>query len=125
MHVNSLLAYYDGMKAFSKREMLILGWLLMNPGAWTDRQVKHGLELGDMNAVRPRITELVGRGALVECGDVVCPVSGKHVRRVRIGEGFLNKSIVAAPVQPVLAGGELVGRCERWKVPARGQCSLF
>jgi len=123
MHVNSLLAYYAGRKEFSKREMMILGWLLMNPGAWTDRQIKTGLEQADMNGVRPRINELIERQALEVVGDTVCPVTGKTVRMVRIGEGFLNRTINAkrSPMneQLVLAGGERVGRNERWKIPAR------
>lgn len=125
MHVNSLLAYYDGRKEFSKREMMILGWLLMNPGAWTDRQVKTGLEQADMNGVRPRINELIERKALVVVGDTVCPVTKKKVRMVRISGDFLEKRIGATSVSPVRVGGELVGRNERWKVPERGQCSLF
>lgn len=124
MHVNSLLAYYEGRKEFSKREMMILGWLLMNPGVWTDRQIKTGLEQADMNGVRPRINELIERRALEVVGDTVCPVTGKTVRMVRISDGFLNRSIVPKAQghrepQPVLAGGERVGRSERWKIPEK------
>lgn len=125
MHVNSLLAYYEGRKEFSKREMMILGWLLMNPGVWTDRQIKTGLEQADMNGVRPRINELIERKALEVVGDTVCPVTGKTVRMVRISGDFLEKRIGATSVSPVQAGGERVGRCERYKIPERGQCALF
>lgn len=125
MHVNSLLAYYEGRKEFNKREMLLLGWLLMNPGVWTDRQIKTGLEMGDMNAVRPRISELLERNALEVAGDTVCPVTGKTVRVVRISEGFLNKSIGATSGSPVRAGGERVGGNVRWKIPESGQATLF
>lgn len=119
MNVNSLLAYYEGRKEFSKREMMILGWLLMNPGAWTDRQIKTGLEQADMNGVRPRINELIGRKALEVAGDTVCPVTGKKVRLVRLSDGFLSKSLGATGGSPVLAGGELVGRRECWKIPEK------
>ena len=126
MHVNSLLAYYEGQKEFSKREMMILGWLLMNPGAWTDRQIKTGLEQADMNGVRPRINELIESKALEVVGDTVCPVTGKTVRMVKISETFLSGNLKRGnSKQPVRVGGVLVGRCERYKIPDRGQCALF
>jgi hypothetical protein len=98
----------------------------MNPGAWTDRQIKTGLEQADMNGVRPRINELIERKALEVVGDTVCPVTGKTVRMVRISGDFLEMRVGATSVSPVRDVGERVGRIERWKVPARaGQCSLF
>ena len=126
MHVNSLLAYYEGRKEFNKREMLLLGWLLMNPGAWTDRQIKTGLELGDMNAVRPRISELIERKALEVSGDTVCPVTGKTVRVVRISDGFLNRTINAKC--SVISGQRVQSgayRAGRYVIPERGQATLF
>jgi hypothetical protein len=40
------------------------------------------LGYGDMNSVRPRITELVDYGAMVEVGDTVDALTGKTVRLV-------------------------------------------
>ncbi len=37
-----------------------------------------------MNACRPRVTELIEAGVLVEHDSVRCPVTGKTVRRVAV-----------------------------------------
>lgn len=49
----------------------------------TDRQVMAALGFTDPNAVRPRITELVQAGLLLECGEVADALTGKTVRLVR------------------------------------------
>ena len=49
----------------------------------TDRQVAEWLGFSDLNAVRPRITELVKAGRLEEAGSTICPVTGRRVRMVR------------------------------------------
>lgn len=46
----------------------------------TDRQVMLGLGKSDMNAVRPRITELLKLQLVVECGWKHCDETGKRVR---------------------------------------------
>ena len=81
MHENSLQAYRQERKKFSEREMLVLAWLDMH-GPATDRQVMRGLKFSEPNAVRPRITELVDAGLLVEIRSVRCPETGKTVRVV-------------------------------------------
>lgn len=86
MHANSIIAYYENRFEFSKREMEILGCLFLNPRDWTDREIRDALRYSDMNAVRPRISELIDKGALEECGSVICPVTGKRVRQIRIRE---------------------------------------
>lgn len=67
----------------SMRQAAILQWLMANPKAFTDREIAAGMGFFDMNAVRPRITELIQQGILEECDSVRCPVTGKSVRRVR------------------------------------------
>jgi len=84
MHTNSIIAYYDGRHKFSKRECEILGWMLMNKAPTTDRNIKSALRYADMNSVRPRITELIKKCCVEECGRVVCGVTGKNVRLVRV-----------------------------------------
>lgn len=51
--------------------------------ALTDREVAILLGRSDMNAVRPRITELIRASLLVESGVKRCPVTKKAVRLVR------------------------------------------
>lgn len=80
MHDNSLAAYRSEEPRLSKRICAILDWLRQN-GAATDRQVAYGMGFGEnLNAVRPRCTELVLLGILVEIGNRKCPTTGKTVR---------------------------------------------
>lgn len=81
IHANSHAAYHQERKKLSRRAMLILAWIDLN-GQHTDREVMRGMGFSDMNSVRPRITELVDAGQLVEVRDVRCPVTRKTVRVV-------------------------------------------
>ena len=52
----------------------------------TSREIATLLGYTDMNAVRPRITELVAMGKIATCGAVTDPVTGRPVavyRRIR------------------------------------------
>jgi len=93
MRENSLLAYYSNMDVFSKREQSILGWLMMHEGAYTDRQIKDGMSLADMNHVRPRITNLVDMNVLEEVDHVKCRVTKRRVRVVALSEAFLGRRL--------------------------------
>jgi hypothetical protein len=80
MHANSLAAYYDGeLDEFTKRQREILE-AFKRYGGLTDRQCMTKLGYHDMNAVRPRITELINRGVLLEVSNPTCPVTKKTVR---------------------------------------------
>lgn len=83
MHTHSLDCYTAEEARFSAREEMIHGKLVAVRHAATDRQVAGWLGFADMNAVRPRITELIERGWVEECGATRCPVTGKTVRLVR------------------------------------------
>ena len=87
IHPNSVNAYWEGRldNSFSKRERLIMSCLRDHNEPMTDRQILEDLELPDMNAVRPRITELIkDAGILEECGTRIDDCTGKPVRKVRI-----------------------------------------
>jgi hypothetical protein len=82
IHANSRAAYYIEQPKLPKRISAILSWLTAN-GEATDRQIAQGMGFGnDLNAVRPRITECVRDGLLVEVTNIECPVTGKLVRKV-------------------------------------------
>lgn len=84
IHANSLEAYHDGeMGAFTKRESEILS-AFDRLGVLTDRECLSALNYPDMNAVRPRITELIQKGVLSEVGETKCPVTEKTVRLCKI-----------------------------------------
>jgi len=83
-HANSLAAWHEADNAISARQEAVLAWLREH-GPATDRQVRDGL-LGateDMDGVRPRITELVEAGLVVECGRQADHVTGRQVRITR------------------------------------------
>jgi len=50
----------------------------------TDRQIKDALGYSDMNAIRPRVTELVKLKVLEEICSIKDQVTGKKVRVVRL-----------------------------------------
>lgn len=83
MHEHSLAAYHAEEPRLSRRAEAVLAWISEH-GPHTDREVMRGMGFTDMNAVRPRITELIEAGKLMEVGDVRCSVTGKRVRRVDI-----------------------------------------
>jgi uncharacterized protein YciW len=84
MHINSLMAYYDNIHKFSRREKEVLGCLVMyNNVPMTDRRIKEMLRYADMNAVRPRISDLIDKEVLQECGNVTDHITKKQVRTVR------------------------------------------
>ena len=89
MHQNSLFAIQQQRDSgkLSQREQLILQVLendtLQHLGR-TDRMIMTKLGFTDPNAVRPRITEMIEKGWLEECGSTKDPATGMTVRRVRI-----------------------------------------
>jgi hypothetical protein len=83
MHDNSLEAYRIEEPKLSKRAQAIYAYI-ERVGPRTDRQVMQGMWFTDMNNVRPRITELIDAGKLMEVTSVVCLITKKHVRLVDI-----------------------------------------
>lgn len=82
VHPNSAQAYHEQRKELSERAAAVLAVYRRTVGSLTDRAVKDALGFADMNAVRPRITELIDAGLLQECGRVKDEVTGKSVRVV-------------------------------------------
>jgi hypothetical protein len=52
--------------------------------ARTDREIMNELGVTDANSIRPSITQLKKKGAIEECGTMMCRWTGKRVRLVRI-----------------------------------------
>lgn len=82
MHKNSLKAFGE-LKSTDRRALIFkvfesLGYPL------TDRDVKDVLGYTDMNYVRPRISELIHEGKIIECGTEVDRETKKHVRLCRV-----------------------------------------
>lgn len=68
------------MNTFTQRRELVFGVYQNMEQPLTDREVMILLEFTDMNAVRPRITELLIEGKLVEVGSTTCTTTGRNVR---------------------------------------------
>lgn len=81
MHNNSLKCYAEERPKLGMRAEGILLHVRAY-GPMTDRAICERMGYNDLNSVRPRCTELVRSGLLIECGSVKCPVSGKTVRVV-------------------------------------------
>jgi dihydrodipicolinate synthase/N-acetylneuraminate lyase len=92
MHENSVEAYHAEEAKLSKRATAVLDWITVH-GPHTDREVMQGMGFAEPNAVRPRLTELVDAGKLIEVCTRKCPVTGKRVRVLDIarprGQGAL------------------------------------
>jgi len=84
MHTNSIAAHHAEKENLSKRSTSIAAVFADMDEPLTDREVAALLNFGDMNSVRPRITELCKAGVIYEYDSVVCTVTGKTVRRCRI-----------------------------------------
>jgi hypothetical protein len=82
MHANSLRSHKD--TDFEKQDQIVLKAYKVSALPLTDRQVKDGLRLPDMNDVRPVITRLIKRGKLDEVGDVRDPQTKRKVRLVTV-----------------------------------------
>ena len=104
VHPNSLATYAAQQPEMSRRARSIYNWVLLH-GPATDREILHGLELVDMNSVRPRITEMVHeydaeRNAtgdwLAEVATTQDALTGMKVRRVKARTREERAAIVAA-----------------------------
>ena len=84
LHVHSLEARDHNQEAHKGRKQLIVECLRLRAKPLTDRQIRDAIcgEAADMNAVRPRITELLKEGKLMECGAIEDPVTHEDVRVV-------------------------------------------
>ena len=81
MHENSLEAFEEEKPHFSKREALIVEF--MGKREMSDKAVAHGLGFSAKAAVQPRISELLDRGILEECGSEIDADTGKRCRLTR------------------------------------------
>lgn len=84
VHPNSAQAYHDAAPELSKRAADVLAVYRRATHPITDREVKDVLGFADMNAVRPRITELIESGLLRECGRIKDDATRKMVRVVEV-----------------------------------------
>jgi len=82
IHQNSSTAYHMLDREARKAAILQVYGKYSRP--LTDREVAQELGFADMNGARPRITEMIGSGVLVEAGSVKDEVTGRSVRLVRI-----------------------------------------
>lgn len=82
IHQNSI----DSFHALDRetRRKIILGVYEKHGRPLTDRQVAEDLGFNDLNSVRPRISEMIDDGVLVEVGKIKDFLTRVNVRLVRI-----------------------------------------
>ena len=90
MHANSREAYQS--LDVGRRQAFVMQ-AYAERGAMTDRGVCSILGFSDMNAVRPRITELVIAGQLIECGKVRDAETNRKVRVCRLAPAQLEMQL--------------------------------
>lgn len=84
VHANSIESFHSQEAKLSRRAQAVLDWISEH-GPRTDREIAYGMGYGEnLNAVRPRITELIEKNKLMEVCDVRCSVTNKTVRKVDI-----------------------------------------
>lgn len=81
IHPNSYQAYHSINKSQRRH---IIQRIYEVYGSLTDRQVCDILGFRDLNSVRPRISEMIDDGVLVECGNKKDEITHKTVRLVKI-----------------------------------------
>jgi len=84
-HENSTAALRDEQQQgrISRRAEAVLKVLQAAKYPLTDRDIADKLGFSDLNAVRPRITELIALGLVAEMHPVRCHTTGKTVRTTR------------------------------------------
>jgi hypothetical protein len=86
IHPNSIESYHETTEARAKRRNDVFMAFIELGRPATDREICHRLGYSDMNAARPRITELVDEGELIEWGKVRDSLTGRRVRVCKIKE---------------------------------------
>jgi predicted HTH transcriptional regulator len=85
IHDNSIKCYEEEAGNLSERQAEILRLFKQNPhNEYTDRQVMKHFWKEDPNWARPRITELITKEILRECGKTECKDTKKTVRLVKL-----------------------------------------
>jgi transcription initiation factor IIE alpha subunit len=85
VHDNSIECYH-GLNTSERRRMIMEVYEGGLTKVFTDREIAYALGTLDMNYVRPRITELIRDGFLIECGKVKDNSTGKTVRIVKLND---------------------------------------
>ena len=89
IHINTTLSNQD-MDSKTRCGEIVKYFFGMGTSSATDREIMQALGYKDMNAVRPRITELIKRGFLEECGSMRDPGTKRIVRLIRWAEKQLK-----------------------------------
>lgn len=83
MHENSLEAFGQ-LKPLGPKHRKILQIFHITGRPMTDREIKVFGKYDDMNECRPRLSELINLGRLIECGKIKDVKTKKMVRQTRL-----------------------------------------
>jgi hypothetical protein len=106
-HTHSLMVYHGRAGVWHGRRAAILRDIEDN-GPATPRQIRDRLGFQDMNAVQPRITELIAAGEIVEMDGAVSPETGARMRVVGFPRTRFNYGPRSMCPEPEPADGQLV-----------------
>ncbi len=81
VHANSIVSFYNTDRDTRYRAILAC---YEPEQLYTDRKVCFMLGFSDLNAVRPRITELIDKGILIEAGKTMDMLTQRQVRQTRL-----------------------------------------
>lgn len=96
IHVNSLRSFSESQDCLGRRARECYGVLAQSLRPMTDREVMRALGYQDMNAVRPRLTELLDDLWLEEVGTTEDELTGKQVRLLRAVPAWRRSQRIAA-----------------------------
>jgi hypothetical protein len=85
-HENSIVGFYETTTERARRRVAVMEAFKSAGRPLTDREVCHALGFNDMNAARPRISEAIDDGLLIEVGKVRDELTGRLVRLVKVRE---------------------------------------
>lgn len=107
IHENTSAAYDATSDLRTQRRQAVYRVLLAAPR--TDRQVMQALGFTDMNACRPRVSELIEQFWVIETGTVQCEVTGRKVRVCKaLSEAERGDLLRSLKVQVPVQSGEPV-----------------
>ena len=86
IHINSRKSYKEEAASLGNREREIFNYLMMTRREYTDRQLAKEMGFEHRSLVQPRISGLIDKGLVMECGKAKCNVTGKLVRMIKLAK---------------------------------------
>lgn len=91
VHDHSIQTFYETEQERAKRRAEVFEAFIKIGRPATDREICYSLGYSDLNSTRPRVSEMIDSGELIEVGKVIDHVTGRKVRisKIRVKEAQL------------------------------------